>query len=90
MERQRIKVKAKSRPVLTIVPYERPVSDEILATLDTIMEMALSGSLKSVAIAGVHHDGAITTAYVTGEASVTLMGAISVVHHRLNRRFEEV
>ncbi len=90
MERQRIKVKAKTRPVLTVVPYELPVSDDILATLDTIMDMALSGSLKAIAIAGVHHDGGITTSYVTGEESVTLMGAISVVHHRLNRRFEEV
>lgn len=93
MDRERVRIKARSRPIaplLTVVPFQPPQSDDVLAALEVLMDMALSGSLKSVAIAGTHHDGAITTAFANGGDTPRLMGALSVLNHRLNRRFEGV
>ena len=90
MERQRVKVKATSRPMLTVVPMDRPVDAEIVSSIECIAKMAADGRLCSVAIAGVHRDGAVTTIYVTGGRTPELMGAIQVVTHRVNRYFEGV
>ena len=89
MERQRVRVKAApARALLTVVPMDRPVNPEVLATLESLIIMAADGRLCSVALAGVHRDGSVTTAFVSGGRCVELMGATTVVQHRMQKYFE--
>lgn len=80
----RVRVKAgrqKSATVLRLVPPSTQSDPQIIAHIETLLEMANRGELNSVAIAASRHDGGFTTAY-HGWAG-NLLGPISVVQYRV-------
>jgi hypothetical protein len=74
---------------LTVVPLTRPADADVLLALDSMRDLAADGRLVAIAIAAVHRDGAIATAYVKGEHVFALLGAIAHTARRLHDSVEE-
>lgn len=87
----RIRVKAPTRAVLTVVPFSKAESDpDILKAIASFHDLAANGNLVGIAIAAVNRDGAISTAYAYGRGGslITLAGAVNVVERRVLQAFE--
>lgn len=81
----RIKRKAGSRPVLTVVPFtpwESVPNPKTIEMLADMLESARSGKVQAIAIATVNHDRGTTTGYAGGYTT-TLQGALVKLQHRL-------
>lgn len=88
MIKPRIKVQARSRPLLTVVPMPTPEPDvEVLRVLEQFGELAQSGDMDAIAVVGVRRGGSVVSAYVLGGQTFTLMGA---THQLLRRVSSEV
>lgn len=81
----RIKVKAESRPVLTVVPFtpwEGVPNPKIVGMLEDMLERARSGTIQAIAFATVNESRGTTTGYAGGYTT-TLQGALVELQHRL-------
>lgn len=79
----RIRVKAKSRPNLTVVPMCRPIDPDLTRVLDHFGQLVGDGRIVSISVAGVWHDGTVTTAFVNGGQLFTMIGAIRHLQRRV-------
>lgn len=82
--RVRVRVKARTRPVLTVVPFTAPAIREIMDILHLITERARKGEIDGIAIAATCRDQSITTAFHYTRL-FSLMGAVATVDERLRR-----
>jgi hypothetical protein len=70
-------------PSLHVIEAE-PVSPDLIETLEVALKEAREGKLSSVAIAVVHRDGCITSAWSTPPSFGLLLGAVHRLAHRMN------
>lgn len=85
MTKPRIRVKAESRPVLTVVPFtpwESVPNPKTVGMLEDMLERARSGNVQAVAIATVNQNRGTTTGFAGGYTT-TLQGALVELQHRL-------
>lgn len=90
MMKPRVRVKAASRALLTVVPFPEPVTDpDIVKALGSFRALADEGRLVSIAIAAVNRNGDISTAYAYGRGGslITMAGAVAVVERRILLEF---
>lgn len=85
MTKPRVRIKANSRPSLTVVPFTRPADPEVLEVLDQFDRFARSGYISGIAVAAVGSDGAVHTAFAQGHNVFTLLGAITYLRHRVHK-----
>lgn len=62
-----------------------PVSSTVVEYIEQVLEMAKKGELSSVAMAYVFRDGATGTGFSAAPTRGTLIGAVSILHHKLVR-----
>jgi hypothetical protein len=80
----RFRVKARSRPVPTVVAFRAPESaPEVFEILDQFMTLAKDGRLDGLAVAGTSRDGNAHTAYYMGTDLFRLSGVTQHVLRRL-------
>lgn len=83
------RVKAKSRPLLSVVPINKAAPDEsVCHVIEQFETMAIDGRLVSIAIAGVCRDGDVTSAYVVGPDAFKAMGAVWQLLRRVSSEVE--
>lgn len=81
----RVRIKAASRPHLTVVPFARPADPDVLHVLGQFDSFARSGYITGIAVAAVGSDGAVHTAYTQGDNIFTLIGALNHVTRRVQQ-----
>lgn len=69
--------------VINMAEHAPEFDDSLLIALDTMREMIEAGEITGLAIAGARFDGGVTTCYVLGDRSLTLMAAIRQVQRRV-------
>lgn len=69
--------------VIDMAEYAPEPDERLIIALDTMREMIEAGEITGLAIAGARFDGGVTTCYVLGERSLTLMSAIRHVQRRV-------
>lgn len=79
----RVRVKAGTRPHLTVVPMCRPINPDLTLVMDQVGKMVSDGQVASMAVTGVWHDGTVTTAYVNGGQTFALIGALRHLQRRV-------
>lgn len=86
--RLRVRVKAVTRPHLTVVPHPsiKPAPD-LDMVLSQFEAMTANGSLQSIAVAGIGRDGAMHTAFVHNGRAIELMGAVNNLLRRVSAVF---
>lgn len=57
--------------------------DEVIALLERLMEMAGEGEMMDIAVACMFRDKSATTSFYVGLDPIGLLGAISVLKHRV-------
>lgn len=88
MERERVRVKASSRPMLTVVPFVPAPPDvnlELLERIDEFAAMIEAGEIRCMAIAAVTHDGHIATTKAGDGGNFQLIGAMFELSQRLSK-----
>lgn len=66
-----------------------PVSDDLIATIEGVLEKAKAGELSSVAIASVYRDGNTGWSWSDPPSVGTLLGSVNRLAHRLNLLMDE-
>ncbi len=85
----RVRVKASSRPHLTVVPFTPHAIDPFVKQVaDGLNEKVSSGQVVSVAIITVNVDRTISSAYVIGPDLFKLIGAVHNLQVRLDKAIE--
>ena len=79
------RVKAQSRPMLTVVDCKPLADPDMLSMLGQFQQLAADGHIAGMAIAAARIDGGIATAYVKGERLFPLIGAVRAIGVRLER-----
>lgn len=79
-----------SASLLTVVPPVVNEPDEyVLMALNSMLKLAMDGTISAIVIAGVGRDGVTATNYASNRQSVALMGALQVAQARIMREYLE-
>lgn len=79
----------KKQDLLNVVPMARPVDPDVVTGLSNVMQMAENGEISEFAIAAVHRDGSVTTAFVADREVFALMGALLHVRDRISNKISK-
>lgn len=60
----------------------KQINEDVVETLKTYLDLAQKGELREVAVAGVLNTGDTYTCTCRSDVYPTLIGAISILHHR--------
>ena len=82
------RVKAGSRPLLTVVPMTVPVNEDAVEKIGHILDMAKDGTIDGVAVVGTKRDGGTVSAYAIGNSLYHLAGGVSFLQSRVVKAFE--
>lgn len=74
---------------LTPIPCEPAPHPSVIEHLEHTLAMAREGKISAVAIAVVYRDGATGDSFSKTPSRATMIGAVSILHARLLKRYLE-
>jgi hypothetical protein len=77
------RVKAPSRPMLTVVEFKREPDPDAISMLRGFIEAVERGEISGIAVAATRHGGGVTSAYVIGHSLFQLIGSVRNIEQRL-------
>lgn len=74
--------------LVALKPRPKMINEESISILKDYLAMAESGELEDIAIAGLCKDGSSISQATTTDRKFQLLGAVSLLMHRLHQNYD--